>query len=209
MREETYMKVNNKKYKDLSKKELIDYIEGMEEVINNIEKEKNNVDLLKFPWIGNLGNWSWLVKINKVIFNEKKATNLGYETEEIPEDVGFEFFTNKLHPDDYDRVMENMIDIDNFKTINDSYGHNIGDEVLKKISEVIMKRIRKIDILSRIGGDEFMILLPETRKNDAVILAKDILKILNNTSVEEIDSIEASFLGKGSSRRSWRRGKNG
>ena len=86
-----------------------------------------------------------------------------------------------------------MIDIDDFKSINDNYGHNVGDKVLKKMAEVIIKRIRKIDVLSRLGGDEFMILLPDTKVSQAVILAEDILKQLNNTRIDQIDTIKASI----------------
>jgi len=55
-----------------------------------------------------------------------------------------------------------MIDIDFFKKINDKYGHIKADELLKKLAEVIMGDIRKSDIAARFGGEEFVILLPET-----------------------------------------------
>lgn len=86
-----------------------------------------------------------------------------------------------------------MLDIDNFKFFNDNYGHDVGDDVLKKIAKVIMKKIKKTDILSRLGGDEFMILLPDIKISDAVILAEDILDQLNHSTVGEINTIEASI----------------
>jgi PAS domain S-box-containing protein len=49
-----------------------------------------------------------MVETDRLLFNERKATNLGYKREEIPGKVGFEFFTSKLHPDDYERVMDDM-----------------------------------------------------------------------------------------------------
>ncbi len=54
------------------------------------------------------------------------------------------------------------MDIDNFKSVNDRYGHNTGDEVLKTISKTIKNSLRTYDIVARVGGDEFTILLPET-----------------------------------------------
>ena len=55
-----------------------------------------------------------------------------------------------------------LLDIDEFKNINDQYGHPIGDEVLKAVAATIRKMVRKTDIVARWGGDEFVILLPET-----------------------------------------------
>ena len=65
-----------------------------------------------------------------------------------------------------------MMDIDNFKSINDNYGHLIGDEILRQISHVIMTTIRKIDMPSRYGGEEFAVILPETSKENALNIAE-------------------------------------
>ncbi|MCJ7434199.1 MAG: GGDEF domain-containing protein [Anaerolineales bacterium] len=54
-----------------------------------------------------------------------------------------------------------FIDIDNFKTINDRFGHSVGDKVLEKVAWAMQKYLRKTDIVARVGGDEFAILLPE------------------------------------------------
>jgi diguanylate cyclase (GGDEF)-like protein/PAS domain S-box-containing protein len=92
----------------LSKQELIIKINELQILLDAFKEEKDNQELLNFPWVGNLGNWYWYVKSNHVLFNEAKIFALGYRKEEIPESVGFDFFTNKLHPDDYECVMENM-----------------------------------------------------------------------------------------------------
>jgi diguanylate cyclase (GGDEF)-like protein len=65
-----------------------------------------------------------------------------------------------------------MFDIDLFKNVNDSFGHNIGDQVLRILSERISRNIREVDILGRYGGDEFVILLSETDMFTAVNLAE-------------------------------------
>ena len=61
-----------------------------------------------------------------------------------------------------------MLDIDNFKSINDTYGHDVGDDVLRSISDILIKSVRQTDIPSRWGGEEFMVLLPDTSSPDNV-----------------------------------------
>ncbi len=67
-----------------------------------------------------------------------------------------------------------MIDIDNFKGINDTYGHPAGDEVLRRVAWLILKNIRETDTLYRYGGEEFAVLCPETDKGGAFELAERI-----------------------------------
>lgn len=78
-----------------------------------------------------------------------------------------------------------MLDIDHFKSVNDIYGHTVGDHVLKEMVQVIKKNIRKYDIVSRIGGEEFTILLPNTEIEYAYGLAERIRK-----SIEEYKFID-------------------
>ena len=69
-----------------------------------------------------------------------------------------------------------MIDIDNFKSINDTYGHKIGDDVIVVLSDKLQDLSRKSDIVSRWGGEEFLILLPDTDATKAMVLAQKIRK---------------------------------
>jgi len=67
-----------------------------------------------------------------------------------------------------------MLDIDNFKRINDTYGHLTGDKVLKELSEIIEKSLRSGDFVGRYGGEEFLIVLPRTNKETAFKVAERI-----------------------------------
>lgn len=73
-----------------------------------------------------------------------------------------------------------MIDIDNFKSINDQYGHQFGDDVLKNISFAVKEELRKQDVGCRYGGEEFCVVLPDTRKDHAVQIAERIRSKVEN-----------------------------
>lgn len=62
-----------------------------------------------------------------------------------------------------------LLDIDNFKVLNDQHGHAVGDEALKHLANVVKRTVRPTDIVTRMGGEEFVVLLPNTRLQDAVI----------------------------------------
>lgn len=71
-----------------------------------------------------------------------------------------------------------MLDIDNFKHINDTYGHPIGDLALKEMASVLMHRLRKTDLICRLGGDEFGVILPDTDIEQAGIATENMRKAL-------------------------------
>ncbi len=74
-----------------------------------------------------------------------------------------------------------MLDIDHFKTINDTYGHAIGDDVLKYFSSVCLKLARATDVVARVGGEEFIIMLPETDEKGAFIFAERVREEIYNS----------------------------
>ena len=74
-----------------------------------------------------------------------------------------------------------MIDLDFFKKVNDIYGHMIGDEVLITVSDAISSILRKTDILARFGGEEFIVLLPETNLENAVVTAEKVRAKVEDT----------------------------
>lgn len=72
-----------------------------------------------------------------------------------------------------------MIDIDNFKMINDEFGHKTGDEVLKNFSQILRQNVRETDMIGRYGGDEFVILFPDTSLETTEIVIKRIREFLD------------------------------
>ena len=74
-----------------------------------------------------------------------------------------------------------MCDLDNFKAINDLYGHLAGDEILRHLASVLRDRLRSTDIIARYGGDEFAILLPDTDKAGAASVARKIMTSIGST----------------------------
>lgn len=77
-----------------------------------------------------------------------------------------------------------MLDIDFFKSVNDTYGHIVGDLVLKNLAKVIKSQLRESDIASRYGGEEFAILLPFTNVDEAVAVGERLRKAVEASSVE-------------------------
>jgi diguanylate cyclase (GGDEF)-like protein len=73
-------------------------------------------------------------------------------------------------------------DIDGFKSINDDYGHQTGDNLLKQLGRTIGSTLRKYDIFGRMGGDEFAILLPETDQEEAKSIVKRIQQDVENAA---------------------------
>lgn len=86
-----------------------------------------------------------------------------------------------------------MIDIDYFKAVNDAYGHDAGDEVLRQIAEIINGKSRKADIAGRWGGEEFLVLCPETNLNEAASLAELLRRNIEAHDFHIPISLTASF----------------
>ncbi|BEP29588.1 response regulator [Helicovermis profundi] len=80
-----------------------------------------------------------------------------------------------------------MMDIDNFKKVNDMYGHLTGDDVLYNIAQIIKEHIRKIDLVGRYGGEEFIVVLPETDKESAFIVADKLRKAIEAFNFDGIN----------------------
>lgn len=76
-----------------------------------------------------------------------------------------------------------LCDLDHFKHINDNFGHAAGDEVLRRFGNILLDRLRASDHAGRIGGEEFLLILPETSVREAAGVAEDLRKLVENESI--------------------------
>ena len=126
-----------------------------------------------------------------IIFTE--ITNITKETKELRNKVFLDELTtiynrayfNKVLLECIEKYQQNsqlfsiiMLDIDNFKNFNDTYGHQIGDEVLKGLASIIQQNTRETDIFARWGGEEFVQILPNTDIKGAMKVAQNLRKIV-------------------------------
>lgn len=112
------------------------------------------------------------------------------------------YFQNVLEQES-NRAMRNntslsvlLIDIDHFKKVNDTFGHQVGDFILAEFSKTIQDNIRQYDILARYGGEEFVVILPETNPEDALIVGEKLRSIIEHTGFtdnRETYHVTASF----------------
>ena len=103
------------------------------------------------------------------------------------------FFFNEYLPREIKRAKRSgkpisviLIDVDDFKLINDVYGHKKGDEVMKKLSRAIQRSVRGTDAVVRFGGDEILIVLPDTDKDGARVVLERIRKNLRELSEKSL-----------------------
>lgn len=98
------------------------------------------------------------------------------------DDLSKPLYQSLYHSDSYAAIF--VIDVDKFKTVNDQYGHLAGDEVLVKVADSLSNLSRRVDILARYGGDEFIMLAPDTDPSSAVAMANRILETIRDQTVE-------------------------
>ncbi len=115
-----------------------------------------------------------------------KACNRRYCDEILSQQIS----QARRHPHNFSVV---LIDIDHFKSINDTYGHQAGDEVLIKISEIMMTNIRDADYFGRWGGEEFMIICPQIESAEASKMAEKLRRLLEAYSFSGVGKVTASF----------------
>jgi diguanylate cyclase (GGDEF)-like protein len=140
-------------------------------------------------------------KITELFDNLNESISFLYEAAIKDEKTGLynnKFFETTLEMEfekaerGYQKLSLIMIDIDFFKKINDTYGHIKADEFLEILGKILKKQIRKSDIASRFGGEEFFILLPETKLRKAKKFAKRLQKAINSNRILKKHNVTVS-----------------
>ena len=86
-----------------------------------------------------------------------------------------------------------VLDLDHFKNVNDTLGHAAGDRLLRDVGQAIRRRLRRVDIVARMGGDEFVVLLPETNESAAAVALDHVREALQALTDEYGPEVRASF----------------
>lgn len=106
-----------------------------------------------------------------------------------------QYLTNEIQRSNRNNTVFSLVmfDIDYFKRVNDTFGHHTGDEVLKAISAIAKETLRKSDVLSRIGGEEFTILLPDTKVDQALVITERVRKSIEAHLFPEVKTVTVSL----------------
>ncbi|MEE4244706.1 MAG: diguanylate cyclase [Kangiellaceae bacterium] len=154
------------------------------EIVNYTKTgEKRWIDLKMVPLTDDTGN------ISHFLFIEREATERKIREEKLYQDATVDKLTNTFNRHHTyhlaSQILEHsaryrgtlsavMLDIDNFKEINDNHGHPTGDKVLQKLTGILKEQIRKSDVFGRVGGEEFFIMLPESPISEALVFCERI-----------------------------------
>jgi len=157
--------------------------------IYTIRKEKKKTELLLYKLQISRGQIKEKNKELKILASTDKLTTL-FNRVKLDNALIKELQRSKRYNHPFGII---ILDIDDFKIVNDTYGHLVGDEVLIKIAELLKSHTRKIDICGRWGGEEFMIICPETNLNGIKKLSNILREKIHQHNFENIGTITASF----------------
>jgi len=142
---------------------------------------------------------------NKLEESRKEIENLRVKLDKANEESEKDFLTGLFNRKALDRVIDRsiehaqkereslcllMLDIDHFKRFNDTYGHLIGDQVLKIVAKALKDTVKGVDVVARYGGEEFCVLLPKTPIGGALSVAENIRKTIASKDLKRRDTGE-------------------
>jgi diguanylate cyclase (GGDEF)-like protein len=175
---------------------------GLEQIFNNpdhkqeiqirVEGEINQFEVQALPLSVKEQQFGWAVLFSDITDRTRLLLELrrDAQTDELTGVANRRCFVGAIETE-FKRAIRHggffsviILDMDHFKAINDSYGHGAGDSVLTSVAMHIVSCLRQIDLMSRYGGDEFAILLPETQSDGAFEAAEKIRKVVSDTTVK-------------------------
>jgi len=167
----------------INKIEKITYLNGMERWFSVTKVPRYDE---KGKIIGTIGITRNITERKKMEEDLQKLAHFDNLTGSCNRGYGLELLDRyiKLAQRNKTTILLAYIDIDNFKIINDTYGHKEGDEILKEVAKLFKITLREIDIICRVGGDEFLLIFPESSLNDALLIRERLdknLEKLNKT----------------------------
>jgi diguanylate cyclase (GGDEF)-like protein len=145
--------------------------------------------------------------IKEAVEVQQKAANLEAINQDLMDRVAHDGLTrvyNRAHfeqviAEEFEQARKHawpvsliLLDLDHFKAVNDTYGHQVGDEVLKSVAHVIKQELRGDDMVARYGGEEFVVVLPGTDEDGAAMLGERLLKKLSAGSVVDYPEFSVS-----------------
>lgn len=148
-----------------------------------------------------------LRSIKEAVDVQQKAANLEAINQDLMDRVAHDGLTqvyNRAHfeqviAEEFEQARKHawpitvmLLDLDHFKAVNDTYGHQVGDEVLKSVAHIIKQELRGDDLVARYGGEEFVVVLPGTDEEGAAMLGKRLLKKLAASSVADYPEFAVS-----------------
>lgn len=140
-----------------------------------------------------------LMKLTKVLEEKNKVLHTLAITDELTGLYNRHFLEQRIEEEMYQSDRDHQVlslailDMDHFKHVNDTWGHPIGDEVLKKTADLVNSAIRHSDFLVRLGGEEFVIIMPRSDLNGARIVAEKIRKTIGDYEYPTVGHVTASF----------------
>ncbi len=198
MDKELYLYVESKKD--------IKIIDGIFDDFEYIQKNNFIVNKYKVILANNFKlNKEIIDKINKISVTRNSLLEMNHE---LKKKAYYDNLTNVFNRNKFNELLERemarakrykinlsfaIFDIDHFKHVNDNFGHLVGDRVLVEFSSLIAKNIRKSDVFARWGGEEFVLLMPETSALDAKKVAEKIRNIIANNVFEIVNTITCSI----------------
>lgn len=158
-------------------------------VVKNLSDETHVMQTVNEDLTQKLNNSSSeLIMLKKELDEARKAANTDILTG-IPNRQAFQSRLS-LHLNEQNPFCLLLADIDFFKKFNDNYGHQLGDKVLRFVAQTLQRHLKGQDMVTRFGGEEFAIILPETPFGGAMTVAENLRKIIHNQKLRRTDSQE-------------------